>query len=335
MIDIAAVSKRLRSILSADADRLFEHMLAMTEQDIREGWRVFYAREIWFKELLPPPLINELGRRYMVERLREDIWLRPGEDRSDYQSEFLRQFLAEPKSREGYRNYLDVGTVTIEDRKDPFVLDKVADAVATQQLEEAHRHMWYETTVNALKWHVEVSQRGTLTAPPLGISDDGDEPVRRPAVPLESDGAYWFAFYRVGWHMLTYPEDHAAKVLPDLHLEWMAHIAPDFPYAPQLSTVKRLIFVQQGDSELAWALMIDKTSNSPDFRYPPQLILIDRQQKKKLKDEHIIFVNAIRRWYPSYASTRRGMEVELLFHVPRCRKLIAIYQPYIEQAIEK
>jgi RHS repeat-associated protein len=28
---------------------------------------------------------------------------------------------------------------------------------------------------------------------------------------------------------------------------------------------------------------------TPDFRYPPQLILIDRQQKKKLKDEHIIF----------------------------------------------
>lgn len=56
-----------------------------------------------------------------------------------------------------------------------------------------------------------------------------------------------------------------------------------------------MIFVQHGDSELAWALMIDKTSNSPDFRYPPQLILIDRQQKKKLKDEHIIYVNAIRR----------------------------------------
>jgi hypothetical protein len=26
------------------------------------------------------------------------------------------------------------------------------------------------------------------------------------------------------------------------------------------------------------------------------------------------------------------MEVELLFHVPRSRKLIDIYQPYVEQA---
>jgi hypothetical protein len=92
--------------------------------------------------------------------------------------------------------------------------------------------------------------------------------------------------------------------LPEWTLELMRHFAADFPYAAEMSTAKRLIFVQQGESALAWALMVDKTSGSPDFRYLPQRILIQRGHK---------------------------MEIELLFHIPRSRKLIEIYQPYLEQ----
>jgi len=130
-IDIEATSKRLRSILSADAKRLFEHMLAMTEQYIQEGWRVFYAREIWFKELLPPSLINELGRRYMAERLREAIWRPFGQMQGTYESALIRRLYDDPAARAGYRNFLDVGTLQVEEIIGPSVaLDAVADALA-------------------------------------------------------------------------------------------------------------------------------------------------------------------------------------------------------------
>ncbi|MBV7536044.1 hypothetical protein KW842_09730 [Duganella sp. sic0402] len=188
--------------------------------------------------------------------------------------------MREPQMREGYRNFLDIGALTIMEGPNALVLDQVADAVVTKQLEQAHRHMWYETTVNARKWHVEVSQRGALTAPPLGITDEEVAPVRDPVTPLAKDGKYWFAVYPLGWHMPTYPEDMPARTTPELHLDLMRHIAPHFPYSPLLSTAKRLIFVQQGEGEPAWALMIDKTSNSRDFRYPPQLILSIASRRK-------------------------------------------------------
>lgn len=70
MRDIGVVGQRLRALLEEQAVSLFDHMLALIEQDLAQGWRVFYAREVW----LPPPLINDLGRQYMVERLREAIW---------------------------------------------------------------------------------------------------------------------------------------------------------------------------------------------------------------------------------------------------------------------
>jgi hypothetical protein len=106
----------------------------------------------------------------------------------------------------------------------------------------------------------------------------------------------------------------------------MRYLASDFPYAAEMSTTKRLVFVQQGGGQLAWALMIDKTGGSTDFRYPPQLILIRRQHKRKLRDEHIIFQNVIGKQFPSFAKGPQGLETELLFHLPRCRKLVGIYQ---------
>jgi hypothetical protein len=55
MRDIGAVGQRLRALLEEQAVSLFDHMLALIEQDLAEGWRVFYAREVWLKEWLPPP----------------------------------------------------------------------------------------------------------------------------------------------------------------------------------------------------------------------------------------------------------------------------------------
>jgi hypothetical protein len=49
---------RLRRLLEASAASLFDAWLTLMEQDIAEGWRAFYARELWLRDHLPPPLIN-------------------------------------------------------------------------------------------------------------------------------------------------------------------------------------------------------------------------------------------------------------------------------------
>jgi hypothetical protein len=107
----------------------------------------------------------------------------------------------------------------------------------------------------------------------------------------------------------------------------------DFPYSPSLSAGKRLVFVQDGNSPLAWALMIDKTDGSTTYRYPPRLVLIDRMQKKKLKDEHIIFANVIEKPFVGYTDGARCLETELLYFLPRSRRLIGFYAPFLGEAM--
>jgi hypothetical protein len=38
-------------------------------------------------------------------------------------------------------------------------------------------------------------------------------------------------------------------------------------------------------------------------------------------------------WFVSYTSGARCLETELLFHLPRSRRLIEFYEPYVQQAL--
>ncbi|GGX86200.1 hypothetical protein GJV26_28445 [Massilia dura] len=108
----------------------------------------------------------------------------------------------------------------------------------------------------------------------------------------------------------------------------MAELAPNFPHSPGRSSARRLIFVQPGSNATAWALMIDKTDGSRDYRYPLQLILIDRGNNKELKGEHILFTDVLAKPFVSYGSGVCRMETKLLFHLPRSRKLIDFHARY-------
>jgi hypothetical protein len=158
-------------------------------------------------------------------------------------------------------------------------------------------------------------------------------PVRDMSVALADDGPYWKAVHQARSRRVMNATEFAVFTKPDENLRLMAALAPDFPYAAHLSTAKRLIFVQQGEGPLAWALMIDKTDGSTTYRYPPKLILISREQAKKLKDDDILFRNVIGTWFVSYTSGARCLEIELMFHLPRSRRLIEFYEPYVQQAL--
>ena len=320
-------------MLADDAARLLDKMLALMEQDIDEGWRAFYAREIWLRKELPPPWLNELGEQYLAERLREAIWGRFGQQQGTYESALVRRLYDEPAARAGYRNFLDVGTLQVEEIIGPSVaLDAVADKVATRLLKEQHRHIRYECLRDAGNWYIEASAGCTLTEPLLGLPKEDAVPVRNQAVVLAKDGAYWHAVYPLEWRIVRDVLDYPVDRQPKYHLELMAQLAPDFPYCASLSKQSRLIFVQPGDSALAWALMIDKTSGSPDYRYPPQLILIERGGRRALQDRDVVFSNVIGGAFYSNLKAPRCIETELRFHLPRCRRLIEVYQPYVDQA---
>lgn len=331
--DKAVFGNEFCRLLSDGAEQLLDIMVRLMEQDIADGWRAFYAPEIWFKQHLPPPLLNEAGRRYMTERMREAIWSAAGRGENGYRSAYLEQWLGQLELRKDYRNFLEVGTLDIEGMGSTTPLDLTANATVSRLLESEHIHWWYETQANTQNWYLEATARATLTPPLLARELEHETPVRSPGVALADDGRYWRAVYPVHWRVIMDAADYPALSKPECNLDLMSKLAPDFPYAPALSTAKRLIFVQRGDSRFAWGLMIDKTDGGPEYRYPPQLILIDRQHKKKLKDGDILFKNVIGKHFISQNRGPRCMETELLFHLPRSRRLIDVYQPYVDQAL--
>ena len=334
-IDRKIFREHLRPRLSEEAERLLDFRLELMEQEIAEGWQVFYAHEVLFKQYLPPPLINDMGRRYETERLREAIWREPGQSDSAYRSAFLEQFFAHPEWRSQYRNYLTTGELDVGGVSGGGnALDLTANAVMNRRLETDNEHWWFEMRANADNWYIEALSRGSLTPPPLLRAMDEEPLAHSPDMEMEKDGAYWRARYPTKFSLVMDVADYPAFRQPEWNVELMSKLAPDFPYAAGISSTKRLLFVQQGDGPLAWALMIEKTDGSSEYRYPPQLILIDRAQKKKLKDDDIIFKNVIQPWFYGNLNGPRCMEVELLFHVPRSLRLLEFYQPFVTQALQ-
>jgi hypothetical protein len=324
-------ANKLNTLLSDKADHLFDFSVQLMEREISEGWRAFYAWEILLSKHLPAPLINELGKQHAVENLRLRIWTPRGEHCSSYRSELLSKCYEDRKVLATYRNYLNVGNLA--KRAEPSVaLDQTAHAVMWNRVEANEGHWRYENMANANDWYVEATGRATLTPPLLGFRKEDITPIRDPDLSLVDDTDYWRAVHLPEWSLVADIADFPAYIKPEWNLKLMAALAPDFPYAAALSTAKRLVFVQEGTSVLAWALMIDKTDGSTTYRYPPQLVLIDRNHSKKLKDENIIFTNALGERFQSQTVGPRCMETELLFHLPRSRRLIEFYAPFVEEA---
>ena len=339
--NLESFAHSLREVLSNDADKLFDFQLALMEREIAEGWRVFYADEILFKEVLPAPLINEVGKLYAVEQLRCEIWRDLdemawrgfGQTGSNYRSALLTHWSEHPETLKEYRNFLDVGALDTSGALTPDPLDHTANAVLRQRIETEHKHWMYEVEAKLNDWYVEAAAQGVLT-PPLVVRElEPATPIRDMSKALVDDTQYWRAVHQVRWRVALNANEFKAFTKPDENVRLMAAMAPDFPYAAHLSTGKRLVFVQQGEGPLAWALMIDKTDGSTTYRYPPKLILISREQTKKLKDEDILYMNVIGKWFVSHIDGARCLETELLFHLPRSRRLITFYTPFVQQAL--
>ena len=320
----------LRAMVSDAADEVLTFSLSLIERDIAESWRCFHADIVWAKEKLPPPLINELGRQYECEQLRTALYQRPGEVRTQYSSPFLDDFFNDATCREGFRDLLSLGVYALPESTVGY--DPVARQVLDAIPESADDHPRYDIGLKRHEWKIEASHKGTLTPPLMGIVSAPPVPVRNPAVPLARDYLYWQAFYHRTFVPVADPALMHVGRKPDCILGLMGQLAPDFPYAAELSTTKRLVFAGAAAAPVRWALIIEKASGSPDYRVAPRLVLIAAALKKKLKDKDILFTNPVGDFYGDNSSPR-AVEIELLFHLPRARRLIAFYTPYVDAAL--
>ncbi|HEX8604748.1 MAG TPA: hypothetical protein VF774_19045 [Pseudoduganella sp.] len=333
VVEVEGFANRFRELLAENIRKLLDYKIELMDREISEGWRVFHVIEVLLSEILPPPVINELGRQYEEESLRCKLWCKPGQHESSYTSSFLERFKAQPECRAGYRNFLHPGTLDPALGSLRHCYDRTVNDVIRERLVTHNSNIKFEIRALMEAWYIEAAGRGVLTSPLYLRDMDPQVPERTNGVPLAEDALYWKAVHQNRQRIVMNAEEFAAFTKPEWNLRLMAQMAPDFTYSPSLSTGKRLVFVQDGNSPLAWALMIDKTDGSTTYRYPPRLVLIDRMQKKKLKDEHIIFTNVIEQPFVGYTDGARCLETELLYFLPRSRRLIGFYAPFLGEAM--
>lgn len=332
--DEARFRSELRSIVAPATSALIDFKLAQFERDVTEGWRCFNTRAMWAYKNAPGPHLNEQGRRYMSEELLMELFKEPGDSYSGYRSSYVLEFVQNKEARKGYRNLFGLGTLDLETRNPPGnAFDDVANDTANRLLREAHRHVAYELRYQRPMWYLEGLAKGTFTPAPDLYERSPAEPVRDLSVPLEHDYKYWHAVYFVNISVIADPKHRSVQTKPDCTIDLMGQLAPDFRYAHHLSTIKRLVFMQQGESCVAWTTLIEKPDGCPEYVYPAKLALIRRDLKHKVQNKHILFSNLFQDEAAQAPLWPREVEITLLFHMPRIRRLIELYNPFVTQAL--
>jgi hypothetical protein len=125
------------------------------------------------------------------------------------------------------------------------------------------------------------------------VQPERKPPIRDENFSVRDDLQYWWSIYHNDYAIVHDWADRHVQVKPDFSLKLMAELAPDFPYDAKLSTPSRLVFLQAGASQVAWALIIEKAGGAVEYRYPPRLILCMRGHGKRLKEKDVLFNNVI------------------------------------------
>jgi len=332
--DETSLRTYLRAAVAGAMPALADHKLAQMERDVAEGWRCFHTRALWARDNAPGPHINELGRRILSEMMMVDLFKEPGDYLTAYKMDFMLDFLDRKEARHGYRNLFALGTLDLEaGQSDGKAWDEEVNDTANRLFRDEHRHVMYELRYQRSAWYLEGVAKGTLTPAPTLYERDPVVAVRDPSRALEDDYKYWHAVYPITVDMLMDPLHRHVQTKPECTLDMMRQLAPDFPYAPQLSTLKRLVFIQVGDSPLAWATLIEKPDGAAEYSYPPRLVLIRRDLKNKLQPKHFLFTNVIVDEAPQMPLWPREVEITLMFHIPRIRRLIDLYEPIVTQTL--
>lgn len=331
-VDATRLRLALRDAIAADLPALCEHVVSQMERDVLDGWRCYYTRPLWVRDNTPPPHLNELGQRYLTGFLWSQLHMEPGASQYSQIHPFLEDFWTSKDKHTGYRNLFEPGTLDLE-YGGSVVLDDVVNQTANRLLHEENRHVGYEIPYNRHTWYREtVLAKGTLTPAPKCWEHDAAVPLRDPGTPPADDHRYWNAVYQLRTQIIADVIAYRhVQIKPETTLELMQQLASDFPFAPHLSSRSRLVFVQQGPSPLAWAVIIEKVEKAQEYTYPPKLLLIQRDLRKKLQYQHALFTHVDivgGCWTPLWP---REVEINILFHMSRLRSVIDFYTPIVER----
>jgi hypothetical protein len=318
-----------RRLLAESVAQLADFQIALMEQEIAEGWRGFYARAIWLKGNLPPPLINEQGMWFLQELVHERILSLGGHDSPDYDPMPQLQFIANEDARAGYRNYLHTGTLKTDAASSgTHAFDQVANQIVIDMVEREHRHMFFEVRRNQEAWLLEASHSAQYTPPFILYEREPQPAVRNPNFSLLEDGIYWRDYYSGGLDIAFEPE---ALMKPDWFMQLMAVLGADFQYSEILSTAKRLVFVRQPETDgLTWAVLIEQVG-LPYFRLPPILVLIPAGLHRKFRQSDILYHDVSITHLVVKSDGPRSIETQLRYFLPRFRRMIEFYRPFVEQ----
>ena len=320
-------AQAFREVLQHEIVALHDFELNLIDSEIADGWQCFHPYEAWMKEVLPLPLVNDMGKKFNCEGMREKLSSQYEELGSRYISAFQYELLTAPDKATEYRNYLSPGGAAFQWASiDGGMLDHTAEKIFHTLVNVHHRHAYHEVRHKAKIWLLEAQIWGTMTPPICTSWNDVQPPVRDEALSLNYDTAYWRNFYDDGQSIvsITYSNN------PEWTRRMMASIAPDFPYSDGLSSKKRLVFKKKEVNGLSWAVVFDW--DGYEFSFPPSLVLIDGWRKKWDDDISIYKNMVLERSYMQFKSMRSG-ELCLLCCIPRFRKLEGFYESRIKQAL--
>jgi len=208
----------------------------------------------------------------------------------------------------------------------------VANEVTLRLLREQHRHFEFEIRhVNSVSWR-DQQELGSLTPEPWINPVDKRPAVRNPDIPLERDDAYWAARY-----------DTDFRFIADRQIDWtpwicdlMRAMSQDFVYVDTLATSGQLVFCRAGDSPVMWALTFPYQARFGlrFFELPPLLQLFKRKSTGRLTKSDLLFTNVLETSrYGGFNNSLRDIELHLLRFLPRARELMAVYDPFVDDAV--
>lgn len=211
-----------------NADAAVDFQIQLMEQEIAQGWCSYYAAPLWFKQQLPPPLINELGRKHMA--CWYNIWY--AKDKVD--EEFMDRMLhhLDPALHHNYRNYLDpIDLNHAEERpygkRSTYFVDRAIEALA-------------ETA-----W---LTPEGSIDQRIGDLRDRfaKEEVTRADAVYSQIDIEQYY--YPVKEYIVP-PAEMIQKLMP--------LIAPSWQHVPAMSKKRRLVYARPFLDGWSWALVLD------------------------------------------------------------------------------
>jgi hypothetical protein len=329
--DYKFFARELEAALYKNASLLFDTRMRLMTQEIAAGWRAFHGWPAWCMQHLPAPLMTDLGRQINLEELSGDIAGNIVGGRAPARP-LLRMLLQHELAGPGYRNFLSVGTLEL-DSGDVFVFDEVANEVTLRLLREQHRHFNFEIRrSNSVSWR-DQQELGSLTPEPWINPVDKRPAIRTPGIPLERDDAYWLARYDTDFRFIA---DHQIDWTPWIR-DLMRVMSEDFMYVDTLATSGQLVFCRDGDSPVMWALTFPYQSRFGlrFFELPPLLQLFKRKSTGRLTKSDLLFTNVLETSrYAGVSDSLRDVELHLLRFLPRARELMALYDPFVDDAVQ-